>query len=640
VLDRFTLQTTNALGGTAAIDTLRVTGSANFTAANVTDVKVSCDAEGIIPSTATAIAGNVTTLTFPTHLYVTNTAKNCSVLVDIAPAATVGQAFTGVVTTPATGHGLGTPTYNDTGSATLTIKQYAYKVTSCGQCHGYPPADGTRSGATGAVVGDHQVHNYVCSTCHVAPATETSADYGHRTGGIQMQASIAGGSYSKASPITQVNNPTTGTCSNISCHGGNNPTPVWGVGTATCTSCHSGTITRTKGVPGGTLDPITGASGEFGLAWGHKKLGRTTVADADCIVCHLEGNYTTQKTSSYHADGNIDLRDPDVQGETPITNISGGAFTFQKFSMSFAAGSRSTALSDASIADVISQKFCLKCHDGGGAANTTARSNNGGTGTAAMPFGGIALGANYTATNGAIGTQGLIDVAGQFATTNSSWHPVMGPKNRDYPTAVMLADPYKPTGTRGTSGTLSQGVVLNCFDCHNVAGTPLTDRTVAAHGNAVTLRGVATVSGTPSASNGATFCGVCHIGQYGKAANNHGTGSAFTTNTNGTMTAYVNYGCNICHGSRYTTAVVRPVRAQDIHGSNVVPTGTQTKAGRWAGGTKNGPIAFIRNNYDFNDHAPLNITGTVYTPACMGGSSAETTACQRGVENYTPGGTY
>jgi len=82
------------------------------------------------------------------------------------------------------------------------------------------------------------------------------------------------------------------------------------------------------------------------------------------------------------------------------------------------------------------------------------------------------------------------------------------------------------------------------------------------------------------------------------------------------------------------------VRAMDVHGSNVVPTGTQTKVGRWAAGTKDGPIAFIRNNYDFNNHAPLNITGTVYSPDCMGGGTAETTACNRGTESYTVGGTY
>jgi predicted CxxxxCH...CXXCH cytochrome family protein len=447
-----------------------------------------------------------------------------------------------------------------------------------------------------------------------------------------MQANISGGTYSKVSPFPQTNNPVTGTCSNISCHGGNNPTPQWGIGTAGCVNCHNGTVTRS--VVAGSLDNVVA---EFGLAWGHKKTGRGAVTNADCIVCHLEGNFTTQATSAFHADGNIDLRNPDGVGEVPITNMSGGAFTFTKFLTSYAAGSRtSTSHTSNNIDNVITQKFCLACHDNNGATNTTARTTGG---TAFMPWGGINLGANYTVANGAAAAGGLVDVKTQLSFTANSAHPVTAPLNKDYPTAAKMADPYKPTGTRGTSGTLSQSVVMNCFDCHNVAGTPLTDRTVAAHGNAVTLRGVATVTGTPSSTNGTTFCQVCHPGHYGTTADNHGTGSAFSSATDGGMTPYVNYGCNICHGSRYTTAVVRPVRAQDMHGNNVVPTGSITKAGRWlAGGVS---IAFIRNSYAFNDHAPRAIGATTYTPACMGGQTGqETSACNRGVENYTVGGTY
>src|SRR6185369_5589677 len=117
----------------------------------------------------------------------------------------------------------------------------------------------------------------------------------------------------------------------------------------------------------------------------------------------LEGNYASQSPSAYHRDGKIDLRDPDGAGETPITNISGGAFTFTRYSSSYAAGTRTNTghTSNTDIANVITQKFCLKCHDSNGATNPTARSNNGGTGTQYMPFGGINLGANYTIANDA-----------------------------------------------------------------------------------------------------------------------------------------------------------------------------------------------------------------------------------------------
>lgn len=653
-------------------------------------------------------------------------------------------------------------------STNITIDNFdASAMPSCAGCHGYGATftDGTaRNNPAGTFPGSHNTHvatySKVCSVCHTAPATETSADFKHRNETVQIASPInglAGSTYSKTS-FTQTNAAFSGGfCSNTYCHSNGtsvisgsipaNSSATWG-GATTCLSCHgvgggddgrpnyanntpkrnthgdgvsygvthkatecdvchtgvtgtagaytiSDTTTHNNGAyniqgalgytqatgvcatPGchgsaawggaaltcvechnsavnspiaqGLGGPSTRSAvvGEFGLAWGHKKTGRGAVTVSDCIVCHLEGVFATQaKSATYHGDGYIDLRDPDVAGETRITNIAGTSYRFVQFSTSYAAGARTSGGATAENVDnILTQKFCLKCHDAGGAANTTARTTYG-TPTNAMPFGGVALGANYTAANGAIGTQGLINVNDQFATTNSSAHPVRGPRSKDFPTAVRMNDPYKPTGTRGTSGTLTQGVVINCFDCHNTPTTPLTTRTVSAHGNAATIRGVATVTGTPAATtNQVTFCIVCHAGYDTSTLTHHNTGSALSGNTNNTMTAYLRYGCNICHGSSYTTAVVRPVRAQDVHGSSTVPTGTITKSGRWAAASKNGPIAFIRNSNVFNDHAPLNITGTVYTPVCMGGEDGvngtqNTPACDRGFENYTVGGTY
>jgi len=397
-----------------------------------------------------------------------------------------------------------------------------------------------------------------------------------------------------------------------------------------CVDCHASAQTGTHGTP---RDAVVG---EFGLAWGHKKSGRGAVTDADCIVCHLEGNYATQARSALHGDGNIDLRDPDGAGETPITNMTGGAFTFTKFATSYAAGSRtSTGNTSNSVDNVLTQKFCLACHDSNGATNPTVRTPGG---TAFMPWGGVNLGANYTVANGAAAVGGIVDVKTQLATSNRSWHPVLGPKNRDFPTAARMNDPYKPTGTRGTAGTLSQGVVMNCFDCHNVSGaSPLTTRTVAAHGNAQTIRGVATVSGTPSATNDVTFCKVCHAG-YVTGSSQHGAGSALSSGTDGGMTAYLNYGCNICHSSGYATAVPRPIRAQDTHGSNALGTvGTLlTATSRWS--TDPTPVAFIRNRQVLPQHQPKRIGATTFTnPTCMGGNVSP---CSQGSQNYSVGGTY
>jgi hypothetical protein len=381
---------------------------------------------------------------------------------------------------------------------------------------------------------------------------------------------------------------------------------------------------------------------EFGLAWSHKRSAGGAVTDADCIVCHLEGDATTRRPSAKHADGNIDLRDPDGTGEQAITNVSAnGVFTFQRFSTSYAAGSRTTTghLSD-SIDNVITQKFCLKCHDAGGAANAAARVPT--TGTAFKPFGTTIAGAGYVTPLSAGVAGGVVDVDTQLAVTNSSFHPVKGPNNNSYVTTATISAPY---GVAKVNGTPSNGVVMNCFDCHNVVGTPLTRRTVAAHGNAVTVRGVVTVSGTPSATNNVTFCKVCHsTATYQTGTNRHGAGSAFTSSTDGGMTAYVNYGCNICHSSGYTTAVIRPVRGQDVHGVNVLPTGGLTKTGRWSGAATGTPAlvdarpyAFIRNTQVLPNHVPLKNGTTTYSTSCMGGNASP---CSQGVQSYSPGGTY
>lgn len=481
-----------------------------------------------------------------------------------------------------------------------------------------------------------------CNICHTS-VTYSGGVYTpdptkHVNGSYNIQASMG---------YTFANNGGTCATPGNGCHGPT--TGKWG-GTLGCVDCHNKTITRTLGRPGATLANVVA---EFGLAWGHKNSGRNPVTDDDCIVCHLEGDGTTHKASKYHQDGNIDLRDPDGAGETPITNISGGAFTFQRFSTSYAAGSRTSTSynSNTDIANVITQKFCLVCHSANGATNPTARSNNGGTGTATMPFGGINLGANYTVANGAAAAGGLVDVNSQFATTNSSYHPVRGPLNRDFPTAARMNDPYKPTGTRGTSGTLTNSITINCFDCHNQVGTPLTRRTIVAHGNAVTVRGypIANTSGTPYTgtspvdANKPTLCIVCHAAYDTQAP--HGAGSAWQTNMDNGMAPVVQYGCNICHASNYATVVVRPVRAMDVHGVNTLPTPSGSfpvrSGGRWA--TTGKPVAFIRNVYAIDDHAPKKVGATTYTTTCMStaASGANPSFCgNQGAQGYTVGGTY
>ena len=78
------------------------------------------------------------------------------------------------------------------------------------------------------------------------------------------------------------------------------------------------------------------------------------------------------------------------------------------------------------------------------------------------------------------------------------------------------------------------------------------------------------------------------------------------------------------------------MRAQDVHGVNVLPTGGIAKTGRWAvAGAV--PIAFIRNTQVLPNHAPKQIGATAYSPTCMGGNVSP---CSQGTQSYTVGGTY
>jgi hypothetical protein len=412
-----------------------------------------------------------------------------------------------------------------------------------------------------------------------------------------------------------------------------------------CLGCHNAPITRTKGRPGAVIAAI---STEFGLAWGHKKTGRGAVTAADCIVCHLEGSLsgTTPSTTTYHMDGNIDLRDPDGAGETPITNIAGAAFTFQRFSTSYAAGSRTATGHTANTIDnVITQKFCLACHDNNGATNTTARAGT--APTQYLPFGtgGQNPAATYPVGISAGVAGGVFDAKSQFATTNASFHPVMGPKTKDFPTPARLLAPYNNFTRAGTTGTKTAGVVINCFDCHNQPAV-LTRRTVAAHGNAVTLRANVRAGGNTIAAN---LCINCHAapttttGYLTSGA--HGSGSAYVTGSSNMNTTTMT-NCYLCHGTAAAgatvtaTTQVRPVRAVEVHGFNDRTQGTV--GSKWVNGTaSHRPYTFIRNSMSY--WSPRAVTTAGETLQRSAGCTGTGGTCNNNMgttTTYTVGGSY
>ncbi len=474
---------------------------------------------------------------------------------------------------------------------------------------------------------------------------------------------------------------TTLTCN--SCHGTAGPNPATAPGgshpaNATCATCHlgyTGTTVVAATHINGLLEVSTDCTGchtgtqgtrraivpEFALAWSHKKSAAgQAVTKFDCAVCHMEGDPTTGNTTAAHQGtpgGNINLRDPDLG--TEITNVaytaaggaSAGSYAPAAGSPAFTQFSRnlgSATLEPAVQAIMINQ--CLKCHDANGANSALARVPGG---TAGKPFNTTKVGAGYLGSTGntacATGTDGCVtNVNASFATTNSSYHPVLGQQNNWYSKLTRMVAPWN-AATRGvTVNITSWGPRLSCWDCHALpADTGTITRTVTAHGGASTLRGTATATGNPPVVGGAvTLCNKCHAmyNTCGSAADacatntSHGAQSAFSSDTGRSeKEGFLRYGCNKCHSSSYTTAVLRPIRAQDSHGFDRLP-GTGTDAMWPTGATETRkPFAFIRNTQMFSNHQPARVGATTYTPTCVHLSDG---VCNSRTETYSAGGTF
>jgi trimeric autotransporter adhesin len=451
--------------------------------------------------------------------------------------------------------------------------------------------------------------------------------------------------------------------------------------TADCITCHAGVVDMTNGET--RRDVVS----EFKApnVWSHKRSGAYTVSKWDCIVCHMEGDKATgDRNGTFHANGVINLRDPDtgnnIQSVTfTASSTAPGSYTTPATptNVTFTRFSRDLSVTldndpNAAALQAIMVNQCLKCHDSNGASNanaqvpTTVMPNA----SAAKPFG-TTISTTTGYSNGTLypgGTLsgvtalstagGVTDIKASFATSNSSYHPILGKQNNSYVTGVRAGTPW--SGVTKTNGSDNQwGALMSCWDCHAESGTPSTGtgskltKTVTAHGGLTTVRGNPAASGaTPTATNGATLCAVCHT-RYencGSATNtcstnvSHGSGSAFSNDADSGMQPFLQYGCNRCHGSDYTTAVIRPIRAMDVHGVNVLPPSPVTaKTGRWASTTAdNRPWAFIRNTRSLSNHQPARTTSSTgvtasYTPGC---THLNDSPCNSRSPSYSPGGTY
>jgi hypothetical protein len=393
---------------------------------------------------------------------------------------------------------------------------------------------------------------------------------------------------------------------------------------------------------GGTVTQRDNINAEFGLASNHKRSG-SGVTSADCGVCHMEGTAADGSVNAaYHKNGYIDLRDPDTGNQIQTATWGGtdaGSYTSSAPTASairFSRNLSSDTLEPFAVSMMVNQ--CLKCHDSGGAVSALARVTGG---TAGKPF-------NTTVAANPGGN--VLDVAAQFATTQRSYHPILGKQNNSYADSDRMTAPWN--AVTKTNGSLTGwGPLITCFDCHAKLGATGTQtRTVTAHGSAVTsetggtnaveMRGQFWRTGAVSATNNTTLCVICHSGYIESTVSNHGGNSAMNSNTNNGMTTYLRYACYYCHSSG-PAKPARPIPPADAHGFSARADGTAFSGTNAAAQG----YAFIRsegfysNNYRQN---VANVGGTAYTATCTGfnGTNGSSNCARGSMGNYTPGGTY
>ena len=161
-----------------------------------------------------------------------------------------------------------------------------FVLTNCTSCHGNPPSGSVapnRTGAHNSVAGHFAAQVSLpdgCNTCHSGAGSGT---VNHDTGTVVVSLLSP---YNAKSGIAAYN--ADGTCSKVSCHGGQQ-TPVWLTGTidvnTQCTSCHSY----------GTSEYNSFVSGQHGF--------HVNSLQISCVACHdtvklAVNHFTTLNTSA------------------------------------------------------------------------------------------------------------------------------------------------------------------------------------------------------------------------------------------------------------------------------------------------------------------------------------------------------
>ena len=386
-------------------------------------------------------------------------------------------------------------------------------ITSCGDCHGYPPKDSpTRVGwGTGMFRGSHNVHagystisgqySYPCNTCHQNPNWNT---FNHRAGTINMRTPLNGawGSYSKGPSFDQVNNPVMGNCNGVYCH--SNAQGPTGTGAPTYASPLWSTVLGCDGCHQKMSTTGTGSHTQH-----------VTNAGFDCNVCHGAGYWGTGNSVinavGTHVNQSINLAFTGLAGGTTYTK--GTSFAAASAAYGTCTGNCHGSGTNTGVwGSNTTNAQCTKCH---GLASTPAE---------------YAADTNRAAPGWNTGTGTGVSTTGATAFTD----PDVGAHNAHLKSTQVYSD--------GTS----------CNSCH-IVPVNVTD------GNHMTARPAEIVWGTLAKSYGLTpawststnTCSnvYCH-GARMPSWDTGGTSRIVVWTTNMLSgTPAVNGDCNKCHGA-------------------------------------------------------------------------------------------
>jgi predicted CxxxxCH...CXXCH cytochrome family protein len=333
------------------------------------------------------------------------------------------------------------------GVPSSTVTWTSTGTVNCGSCHGGGSANGIPNYANGSPKpNSHEKHNsYNCQKCHNATTSNgtTITGFNQHVSSTYTVTAGAGASFSYNFAST----PSSSTCNDISCHGGNNAT--WGQ-TLTCYDCHVSTYDQVDYVyndGNGTMALISTYPGRGWYDTGH---GRPTSSYYDssnrgagltsCLYCHSSGTVHTDNRNGFYrlyvSSDNTVCLNCHKQGVGAYSPSGSGLPAINASTEVAGAHVGSRHNTESGYTD--GGMFCWDCHDAHGDYNVTTSS----------PVG------HMVQLNPAYLTEG---------TTIGAWTAYGVPRSTTVANGVRFAAPYDTWGSYVSTNPIA-GICQVCHD--------------------------------------------------------------------------------------------------------------------------------------------------------------------------------